>query len=155
MESIRALIRAVSKHEKDILRMSDGNIFALSFIQSQRESRRRQPMQVRYRYPALGTCGALHPTLHASLHSILLYRIVRIRIRSHEQLCILQWRVVVWWWLTIVVLCRRRNRDLNRPRRGRMLCGRAEELLGPRLPRSQQTRRAVGQRTERQAEAGR
>ena len=36
MESIRALIRAVSRHEKDILRMSDENIFALSFIQAQR-----------------------------------------------------------------------------------------------------------------------
>eukprot|EP01036_Dinobryon_divergens_P026386 gene26386-35026_t len=34
--SIRALIRAVSRHEKDILRMSDENIFALSFIQAQR-----------------------------------------------------------------------------------------------------------------------
>ena len=39
MESIRALIRAVSRHEKDILRMSDENIFALSFIQQQRQAR--------------------------------------------------------------------------------------------------------------------
>jgi hypothetical protein len=37
MESIRALIRAVSTHEKEILRSSDENIFSLLFLQSQIE----------------------------------------------------------------------------------------------------------------------
>jgi hypothetical protein len=89
MESIRALIRAVSKHEKDILRMSDGNIFALSFIQSQRESRRRPPLLVcvALPLPCMQTCSCgsgsaslllLHIRIEQEepLHSILLHRIV-------------------------------------------------------------------------------
>ncbi len=35
MESLRALIRAVSLHEKEIMRMSDENQFTLSFLSSQ------------------------------------------------------------------------------------------------------------------------